>query len=305
MDRPADSTLVRKLSKPAFLLNAPFSLESRIANNATMWKLGPRGRRIDRTRMFEQWHLLYHHLSARALVYLLPSRAGLQDQPFVANLGIIPAHTRKPVAVVSKFRAAGRSGESKAGVAFFRAMGFETNECPAYFEGEADLKYLRQNIYFGGHGLRSSVRAHAWLEKRHGFRIIPVPLFDPHLFHLDCVLHVLGHNRILLATQACTPETLRAIGRVAEILDVPLPLAYSGATNVTRLNGQILCDSALSQLKKSDVLYPVERAKREFWGKLMCRLTLEPVLFNLSEFYKSGAMLSCLVLPLNYPHLSE
>jgi N-dimethylarginine dimethylaminohydrolase len=302
---PTDSTAVRRLAQPVFLLNAPFSFSSDRANNATMRELGPRGRRLDRPRLWEQWHLLYHHLSTRALVYLLPSRAGLQDQPFVANVGLIPAHTRKPVAVVSKFRAAGRSGESKVGQAFFQALGFKTELCPAYFEGEADLKYLRRNIYFGGYGLRSSLRAHAWLEKRHDFRIIPVPLFDPHLYHLDCILHVLDPQRVLLATSACPPETVRAIGRTAEILDVPLPLAYRGATNVARLQGQILGDSPLAQLKRSDTLYSVERAKRKFLEKLAGQFALEPVFFNLSEFYKSGAMLSCLVLPLNYPHLSR
>jgi len=303
MKRPTNSTLVRQLSRPAFLLNAPFSLESRIANNATMQKLGPQGRRIDYPRMFEQWQGLYHHLSAQALVYLLPSQSGLQDQPFVANLGIVPAHTREPVAVISKFRARGRSGESKAGSVFFRAMGFKTEECPAYFEGEADLKYLRENIYFGGHGLRSSVRAHAWLKKQYGFRIVPVPLLDPHLYHLDCVLHVIHSSRILLATEACSRNTLRAIEEIVEIVDVPLPLAYRGATNIARLNGQLLCESSLPQLKKSDALYPVEKAKRKFLEKVARRFALDPIFFNLSEFHKSGAMLSCLVLPLNYPNL--
>ena len=253
--------------------------------------------------MFAQWQHLYRHLAARALVYLLPSQRDLQDQPFVANLGIIPAHTRQPVAIVSRFKAKGRTGESKPGTAFFRAMGFETEICPSHFEGEADLKYLRRDIYFGGHGLRSSPRAHAWLEKRHGFQVIPVPLFDPHLYHLDCVLHVVSRECVLLATGACAPETIRRIERVAGIVEVPLPLAWRGATNVARLGGQILCDTSLPELKRTDPLYAVERDKKKFWEKWAGKLGLEPVFFNMSEFYKSGAMLSCLVLPLNYPHL--
>lgn len=305
MSRSSDSTAVRKGAGPAFLLNVPFSLETRVANNATMRKLGARRRRIDRPRMLGQWESLYAYMAARSLVYLLPSRAGLQDQAFVANLGIIPPHARDPLALIARFRAPARSGESRAGLGFFRSMGFATEQCPAFFEGEADLKFLRGNLYFGGHGLRSSLKAHAWLQERHGFRIIPIPLMDPHLYHLDCILHVLERKKILLATQAVPAETLREIGRVTEIVDVPLPLAYRGGTNVARLGSSILCDSPLPELKRSDVLYAVEKAKCVFWEKLSGRLGLEPVFFNLSEFYKSGAMLSCLVLPLNYPHLKE
>lgn len=305
MNRSSDSTAVRTMAGPAFLLNVPLSLETSVANNATMRKLGARGRRIDRLRMMRQWESLYAYMAARSLVYLLPSRAGLQDQPFVANLGIVPPHAEKPLALIARFRAPARSGESRAGLEFFRSMGFAAEQCPAFFEGEADLKFLRENLYFGGHGLRSSLKAHAWLRERHGFRIIPVPLMDPHLYHLDCILHVLGRRQILLATKAVPAETLREIGRVVEIVDVPLPLAYRGCTNVARLGSSILCDSHLADLKRSDALYTVEKAKYGFWEKLSGRLGLEPVFFNLSEFYKSGAMLSCLVLPLNYPHLTR
>lgn len=305
MKLPLDSSAVRALARPAFLLNVPFSLETRIPNNATMHQLGPRGRRIDRPRMLGQWQELYHHLASRAVVYLLPSRAGLQDQPFVANLAVLPPHARRPLAILSRFRARGRSGEAKAGSAFFRSLGFAVEQSPAFFEGEADLKLIRGNLYAGGHGLRSSPRAQAWLEKKHGFRILPVPLRDPHLYHLDCVLHVLAPRRILAATRALSAGTARTLEREAELIDVPPPLAYRGATNVARAGGELLCDSLLPQLKRTDALYAVERAKRAFLEKTAARENLRPVFFNLSEFHKSGAMLSCLVLPLNYPHLKD
>jgi N-dimethylarginine dimethylaminohydrolase len=300
-----DSTAVRTMEGPAFLLNVPFSLETRVANNASMRKLGARGRRIDRARMMGQWRALHAHMAARSLVYLLPSRAGLQDQPFVANLAVVPPHVKTPLAVGARFRAPARCGESPVGRDFFRAMGFVVEQPPAFFEGEADLKFLRGNLYFGGHGLRSSSKAHAWLEKKHRFRIVLVPLMDPHLYHLDCVLHVLGRERVMLATAAVPAAVRRAVGRVAEIIDVPLPLAYRGATNIARLGPEVLCDTPLADLKRSDPLYAVEKTKRAFLEAVCRRTGLKPVFFNLSEFYKSGAMLSCLVLPLNYPHLAR
>lgn len=299
--KAGDTSAIFAVGEPAFLLNAPFSLDTKIANNATMQKLGPRGRRSDRGRAFAQWFALYRHMAARSLVYLLPSRKSLQDQPFVANLGLMIARRRQPAFVLSRFRARGRGGEPAAGRDFFRASGVAAETSPAFFEGEADCKLLRDNIYMAGHGLRSSLRAHDWLRERHGLKIVPVPLHDPHLYHLDCVLHVLGRERVMLATAACPAETVRRIAALADIVDVPLPLAYRGATNVARLGGELLGDSLLPGLARTDPLYDVEKRKLAFWS----RLGLEPVSFDLSEFHKSGAMLSCLVLPLTHPHLTR
>jgi N-dimethylarginine dimethylaminohydrolase len=300
-----DSRAIFELDEPVFVLNPPFSLDTAVANNATMEKLGPGGRRIDRARALAQWRALYRHIAARSLVYLLPSRAGLQDQPYVANLGVMLGHLAEPVFVVSRFRAAARGGEAAVARAFFRAMGIATRSCPAFMEGDADCKRLRSNIYFAGFGLPSSRQAHNWLRRDMAAEIVPIPLHDPHLYHLDCVLHVVGTGRVLLATAACPAETVRAVEAVADIIDVPLALAYRGATNVARLGPELLCDSCLPSLKRSDALYPLERDKREFWLRIAPLLGLELVFFDLSEFYKSGAMLSCLVLPLTPSHLRQ
>lgn len=305
--RPArgfnDTRAIFDIDEPVFLLNAPFSLDTRVANNATMEALGEHGRMVDRQRALAQWRLLYRHLASRSLVYLLPSRAGLQDQPCVANLAVAFDFGEEPVVILSRFRAPGREHEAAFGLDFFADMGIATQSCPDYFEGEADLKRLGGRVYFGGFGSRSSRAAHHWLHDSHGLTIVALPLEDPHLFHLDCILHVVSSNRVLLATAACTSETVRQVEAYAEIVDVPLDLAYRGATNVVRVGGEILCDSCLDGLDRSDPLYAVEKRKQEFWQRLAPSLGVSPSFFDMSEFYKSGAMLSCLVLPLNYPHL--
>jgi N-dimethylarginine dimethylaminohydrolase len=300
---PQGSKALFDLDGSVFVLNVPFSLDTKVANNATMEKLGRQGRQVDRARAGDQWEVLYRHLAARSLVYLLPSRAGLQDQPFVANLGVALVHLADPVFVLSRFRAKAREGEPAAGRIFLRGMGIRTASCPAFFEGEADLKHLRSNVYIGGHGLRSSPDAHRWLERRFGAEVVPVLLRDPHLYHLDCVLHVLSPDRVLLATDAIARETVRRIERLAQIVDVPSRLAYRGATNIARAGNEILCDSLLPALPRADPRYPVEKEKLAFWQRIASRFALTPVFFDLSEFHKSGAMLSCLVLPLTYPHL--
>lgn len=268
-----------------------------------MRELGREGRRIDRTRALKQWRALYHHLAARHMVHLLPAARGLQDQTYVANVGVVLTHRRKPLFVLSRFRAKGREGEPATARAFLRAMGVRTVTSPEFFEGEADFKPLRANIYVGGHGLRSSRAAHRWLASRFGAEVIPVRLRDPHLYHLDCVLHVLGPDRVVAAVAAIEASSVRRIERFAEIVDVPTSLAYRGVTNIARAGDQILCDSLVASLPHSDPRYRAERGKVEFWEAAAARFGLTPVYFDLSEFHKSGAMLSCLVLPLTYPHL--
>lgn len=294
-----DGRAIARLAESAFLLNAPFSLDTAIANNATMEKLGATGRAVDRERAFTQWRGLYHHLAAHGVVYLLPSVAGLQDQTFVANVGAMLVHLEEPVFLVSRFRAPGRAGEAAVGQRFLDMLGVPTVVSPTEFEGEADLKYLRDGIYFGGHGLRSSTASHRFMAERFGMTVVPVPLNDPHLYHLDCILHVIDRTTVLLATAAVDRGHLRAIEAVATVIDVPLDIAYRGGTNIARVGRNLLGD-----VKAGDgPLREVETAKSAFWERVAARTGLDIVTFELSEFHKSGAMLSCLVLPLNAPHL--
>ncbi|MCW5714455.1 MAG: hypothetical protein KIT43_08100 [Bauldia sp.] len=292
--------VIARRPEPVFLLNAPFSLDTSIANNATMEKLGPAGRSVDRGRAMAQWLRLYQHLAAQGLVYLLPSVMGLQDQPFVANVGAMLVHLDDPVFLVSRFRAPGREGEAPVGAAFFETMGIPAIGLPFEFEGEADLKYLRDNIYFGGHGLRSNAAAHRSMAERFGMKVVPLPLHDPHLYHLDCILHVLDRTTVLLATAAVDREHLRAVEEVAAVIDVPLELAYRGATNVARAGNALFGDVR----EGVGPWTALESAKVSFWECVCAASGLEAMTFDLSEFHKSGAMLSCLVLPLNAPHLT-
>lgn len=291
---------LKRLNTPAYLLNAPFSLSTDQPNNATMRKLTPEQRRVDKDRALRQWLQLYHFLAAKGLVYLLPSRDGLQDQTFVANLGIVLPHLQEDVAVVSNFRSEPRRGETEAGYEFFKSMGFTTVIAPEYFEGEADLKYLRDNLYFGAHGMRTSMAALEWFRQSYDMEIIPIKLYDEHLYHLDCVVFPLSAERVILCTEVCSREIIRAIERVADIIDIEYDLANRGLTNSMRCGNHILCDSHIDDLKESDALYQIERNKIAKLNQICAQYGFEPVIFNLSEFYKSGAMLSCMIMSLTY-----
>jgi hypothetical protein len=69
---------------------------------------------------------------------------------------------------------------------------------------------------------------------------------------------------------------------------------------MVRLNGQLLCASSIDELSETHPDYAYEKGKLETLDNICTKLGLEPLVFNLSEFQKSGAMLSCLVMHMNY-----
>lgn len=284
-------------SEPVFLMNPPLTLETNIPNNRTMSLLSEEERKVDFDRAMDQWLALYRKLSNRSLVYLLPSSKPLQDLTFVSNIGVILNHLENPVAVVSNFRAEGRQGESVVGKNFFNELGYDVHRPDSYFEGEADFKHLSGNVYFGGYGLRSSVKSHHWMMNEFGAEVISIKLDDPHLFHLDCALFVIDEESILLCTTICEKETIKSIEKHCRIIDVPIDLAYRGATNSVRLGSSILTESRVEQLNKGEQHYLVEKKKRAFMEKIAVEKELDISFFDLNEFHKSGAMLSCLVMP--------
>ena len=53
-------------------------------------------------------------------------------------------------------------------------------------------------------------------------------------------------------------------------------------------------------MTRADENYEAEKAKINTLEKICFNEGLEPVFFNLSEYMKSGAMLSCMMMHLNY-----
>ena len=64
------------------------------------------------------------------------------------------------------------------------------------------------------------------------------------------------------------------------------------------LPGEVLCDFAIMELDKDSPKYPIERSKIEHLESICSRFGRTLRIFCMSEFYKSGAMLSCLIMPI-------
>jgi len=268
-----------------------------------MENLGPRGREICFDEAVKQFMSLYAHISRHALIYILPSTPGFQDQPYVSNLGLVLPHYEVDTVVLSRFRSTPRVGEEQTGANFFQLMNFNVVMPPetfcderVYFEGEADLKHVRDNLYIGAHGMRTSRSALRWMSACLGMEIIPFGVTDPYLYHLDCCFLRITQEAVLLCTEVADPASLRVIERHCEVIDVSLEHARAGITNNLLLSGEILCDSPVSQLSKQDPSYLIEKTKIRRLESICSRFSRKLHIFCMSEFYKSGALLSCLVM---------
>jgi N-dimethylarginine dimethylaminohydrolase len=291
---------------PSFLMCPPFNLYAGNLNNYFSKKYAKDGE-VDRHKALNQFLGVYSFVSTYSMVYLIPHDYSLQDQSFVANLGIVLPHWEDGnTVVVSEFRSKPRVGEQKPGVSLFNDLNMEVDVAPKYFEGEADLKFFNENNYIGAYGIRTSIEALNWFERKYDMNIVKVENYDEKMYHLDCLIYPLYSNVCLAYTKLLSKQNIREIEKFAEIVDVPPDIGKDGGiTNCVGLNRMVLCGSSINDLKVTDDDYDYERKKIDFLTKVCSNHSLEPYFFNLSEYRKAGADLSCMFMHLNYTRHSE
>lgn len=290
------------LDKPVYLLNLPFSLAADVANNVWMEEISNEERQVDVPRAVNQFLQLYHFMASDAVVYLLPTPrlSGLQDLVFTANIGIVLEHLEeKNVVVMSNFTTEVRRPETKVGSDFFELMGYQVINSPYHFEGEAELKHLYGNNYVGGYGVRSERKAYEWMAAEFDMNIIPLEETDPYLYHLDCTVFPLTQDEALVCTEMYSKEEIKAIEGVTNIIDVSFDDAFAGICNSVRLGNTIMNASNIHEMKNTDEYYEAELHKNRLLEDIAVKYGFEVSFFNLSEYFKSGALLSCMVMHLN------
>jgi len=291
-----------QLDRPAFLMNFPFSYATSFANNPWMEDLKEGQREPDFLRAAVQFLEVYRNISAEALVYLLPTpRAeGLQDLLYTANLGIVLAHLPdKKTVVISNFTSPPRRAEAPVGVRFFQDMGYDVHVSPFKFEGEAELKHLHDNIYAGGYGIRSEKAAYEWMEEEFGMKVIKLREVEDYLYHLDCSIFPITKEHTLVCTELFTKKEVAQLEQVTNIIPVSADDAFAGICNSVRLPNLVANSSHIHELKPGSQDHKSELAKNRRLEDIAANLALEVSYYNLSEFHKSGALLSCMVMHLN------
>lgn len=281
-------------------MNFPFSLSTADPNNIWMQELTDDELAINKPKAYKQFMDLYNFVAGGAVVNLLPSEGNFQDQVYVANLGIYLPHIKDENHIIlSNFTSDPRRGEELVGEKYFNQMGYKTAISPFKWEGEADLKYLYGNKYIGGYGIRSNIKAYEWMEEQYDMDILKVAMVDEYLYHLDCSIFALNNNQTLVCAELFDEEELDEMEKYTEIIDIDVDDALCGLTNSVRLGNMIMCASNISELKKSHEYYTGEVHKIKTLEKICSDAGMEPAIFNLSEYMKSGAMLSCMMMHLN------
>jgi N-dimethylarginine dimethylaminohydrolase len=297
-----DSATPGTLQAPAFLMNCPFSYCTDRPNNAWMRELDDEERRVDKTRAICQFAQLYNHMASEAFVFLLPTpkKCKLQDLVFTANLGVVLEHLpERNIVVLSNYTSQPRVGETKVGNRFFRAMGYTAVVAPCNFEGEAELKYLHDNVYVGGYGIRSDRKVYDWMEREFDMEIIRVEETDEYLYHLDCSIFPITAEDTLVCTEFLEKAEVAKIEKSTNVIDVSADACYSGICNSVRYHNSILNSSHIHSLRAGSEEYFEELKKNRELEDIAIKLGLDVNYFNLSEYHKGGALLSCMVMHLN------
>jgi N-dimethylarginine dimethylaminohydrolase len=289
-----------QLPLQSYVMNFPFTLSTSDPNNIWMQELTDDELSINKPKAYKQFMDLYNFMAGQSLVHLLPSEGNFQDQVYVANLGLQLPHLKdKNTILLSNYSSDPRKGEELVGEKFFKMMGYDTHISPYKWEGEADIKHLYDNVYVGGYGIRSNIKTYEWMEENFDMNILKVAMTDEYLYHLDCSIFPLNEYKTLVCTELYDEDELKMLEKHTEIIDVDVDNALCGMTNSVRMGNMILCASNIAELKKSHEYYEGEKLKIAALEKICSNEGMEPVIFNLSEFMKSGAMLSCMVMHLN------
>lgn len=290
------------LQIPTFMMNIPTSFSTDVRNNVWMNDYNDEEIIVDVPKAIREMWEIYSFISNQGFVYLLPNpkNCKFQDLTFVANNGILLHNIESPTFVGSKFKAQNRMGEEILGLNFFDQLGYETIKCPYIFEGEAEMKFIRDNIYIGGYGVRTEKEVFTWFKDKFGFEVIDLELKDPYMYHLDCAVFPLTKEKVIVATEAFTKKELEKLEKVAEIIPITNDQAHTGLANSLRVNNYILNASDIDFLKKNSTDYKLERDKNNRLEEIASANAMEVCYFNLEEFLKGGGLLSCLVLNVNY-----
>lgn len=298
--KPVSGDTPSKSAFQVFALCQPMYIDTKIENNVWMKGLKGAAGEINKERFMGEWYNFYRLLAAESLVYLIPPKKGLQDQTYVNSFCFLPHFKERDTIILSNFTAPGRPGEEIVAGDLLKDLGYQVVKSPYKFEGEAELKYLRDNIYFGGYGIRSDIKTYKWIEKQYGAKIIPVKEVSPKLYHLDCSLFVLDPENVMVCTSIIDKGTIKAIEKVADVHSVSEAACNECVCNSVRAGELIIMASSLRYLAKDAPEYPKERKKNDEAEKICRDMGLEIMYIEMKEAGKSGAALSCFVTHLNY-----
>jgi N-dimethylarginine dimethylaminohydrolase len=182
---------------------------------------------------------------------------GAKDQPdmvFPANAAVVL--DRK--ALVARFRHPERRGEEGPFLAAFEALRREgvldavTQIDDAFQEGAGDAIWDgRRQLFWTGHGPRSSREAACQIADYFSRRVVPLELATERYYHLDTCFCPLPGGEVIYWPAAFTPAALRRIRDIVpgtELIEATAGDAAAFAVNAVAVGGRVIMAKATPYL---------------------------------------------------------
>jgi N-dimethylarginine dimethylaminohydrolase len=204
------------------------------------------------------------------------AKDALPDIVFTANAGLVWGDA----CVLANFRHPERRGEQPFYKRWFVEHGYDVHELPdgVYFEGAGDALFA-DGFLAGGHGFRSDRAAYDHVRDRLGVEVVPCRLVNPYFYHLDTCFCPLDGGQALIYAEAFDRESLAALRRRLDLIQVPEYEARRFACNAVALGASVIMPSGC----------PLTRGRLERRGfAVRC--------CDMSEFMKAGGACKCLTL---------
>ena len=206
--------------------------------------------KIDVDKALEQYSNLKELLKKYNINILeIPPSEGCQDQSYTSNVGVYLGNKN---IVLSNFLAPGRTEEEKPALEFFTDQGFNVTKAPPYFEGEADFLHLRDNIYLGAQGIRTSQNALDWISQTFELNVISVNMTNEYQYHLDCLVFPIDEENVIVTKRGTDEDSIKEMEKYSNVIFTPPQFEKSGITNCVRLDNQkvVITHFAPSKEKK-------------------------------------------------------
>ena len=209
------------------------------------------------------------------------------DMVFTANSALV----YKDKAIISKFKAEPRQGESVYHSEFFKNQNYKIFSLNNYFEGAGDALFSHSKRYLWlGHGFRTTGNAVFEIENiiaSNTLRINTLQLINPSFYHLDTCFCPIDNNKLLFYEKAFDQSSLDKIYSVYKHEDC-IKVGDEDANNFA-------CNSICVKNKKKNSVIIGNKFSEQLKSQLK-QHGFDTIENNMSEFLLSGGSAKCCVM---------
>ena len=291
------------LDAPVFLMTPPIFQKVFIDNNVFMEEDANLVKDFSVDKLFSQWFEIYQVVTQYALVLTPPPNPLLQDMVW-SNQTLYLPHVEEPTCVISNFKAEGRDPETDIVETFLQEMGYKTYRIPDpewTFEGQPDCHYLKDNIYLAGYGERTTEQALDWIAEKFDANIIKLGKTSDRVYHFDEACCVLSEDKVMLGIPFVDKKALKEVEKYAEVIPIEdKDVIEFCITNNIAIGWTIFAGTYIDVFEPDTEEYEIEMKKIEMLEKITFDNGFDLIMFEIGQFLKQGAALSCCFTRLNY-----